>query len=328
MHAPLIDTPALGRKPEFSFALEALTAACHRLSALAEDARLDCAAAYHRAVSLVHTICDALVVCEAAGMDPADLRQIVEPARRVHATSPFIRRMQEWPRGYAGDFETIEWLCRGQNRAESLVGRAFEQYALTAAIAQQHRNKIAFQAACVLDAIERRPDCRVLSIACGSSPDIRSIARFVGPEATFVLSDSDPEALAYSARHLGPLAERCTFVQGAVPGVLRRLRPLGPFDLVYAGGLFDYLPSRVIERSLAMIWSSLLAGGGRVVFTNIAQGNPFRVWLDYIANWPLIERSERDVESLIQAAGIEADVELTRDATGLAILASLRRSDP
>ena len=326
MYPALIDPDAFDGGPDAGGgALGALEDACTRLSRLAAIPADNLAVAFHRAVALVHTICESLVKCELSGVDPAVLRQIVEPARRAHAASPFIRRLQEWPRGYAGDFETIEWLYRGQNRAEGIVGRAFEQYALTAAIAQQHRNKVGFQASCVLSAVERHPECRILSLACGSSPDIRSIAGHVKPGATVVLSDSDPAALAFSAQHLAPIADRCRFVLGPVPRVLRPLRSHGPFHLVYAGGLFDYLSDRVIERTLSMIWRSLLAPGGRLVFTNIAHGNPFRVWLEYIANWPLIERSEAGIEALCRAAGIDAPVTMTLESTGLAILASISR---
>ena len=312
--------------PDAGAAVEALRSVCCRLLRLTQPISGDRAAVFHRAVSLVHAICEALVACEAAGVARDEIRRIAEPARQAHATSPFIRRLQEWPRGYAGDFETIEWLWSGENRADDSVGHAFEQYALTASIAQQHRNKVSFQAGCVLEAIQHHPACRVLSLACGSSPDIRSIAAHVRHDSTLVLSDSDSDALAFSAQHLEPIIGRCRFVPGPVPRVLRSLRGLGPFHLVYAGGLFDYLPDRVAERTLSMIWEFLLAPGGRLVFTNIAGGNPFRVWLEYIVNWRLIERSEADIERLAWAAGIDGALELSRDSTRLAILASVRSS--
>jgi extracellular factor (EF) 3-hydroxypalmitic acid methyl ester biosynthesis protein len=43
-----------------------------------------------------------------------------------------------------------------------------------------------------------------------------------------------------------------------------------------------------------------------VVFTNIARGNPFRVSIEYLGDWRLIERSEQDIVRLCHAAGIPA----------------------
>ena len=34
----------------------------------------------------------------------------------------------------------------------------------------------------------------------------------------------------------------------------------------------------------------MLAAADQIVFTNIAAGNPFRVWIEYMGNWKLIER--------------------------------------
>jgi extracellular factor (EF) 3-hydroxypalmitic acid methyl ester biosynthesis protein len=140
-----------------------------------------------------------------------------------------------------------------------------------------------------------------------------------------VLCDSDRGALEYSDSQLAPIAAQCELVHGRVPFALRSVRRHGPFHLIVAGGLFDYLPNQVVVRTLALAVESLLADGGRIVFTNLAKGNPFRVWLEYIADWPLLERSEADLLTIADAAGLGTSITLTRDATGLAILASISR---
>ena len=301
-------------------ALETLASATARLGRLAARIPDDPGIAFHRVIAVVHEICAALSDAESAGCAREELRAATETARAIHGASPFVKRLQDWPRGYPGDFETIEWLCRSTSRAPSgTFGAALEAYALTSAIAQQHRNKVQFQADCIRDAMLRNPECRVLSLACGSSPDLRAIVPLVGKRASFVLCDGDAGALEFSRRQLAPIAGQCRFVQGMVPRVLGRVAAHGPYDLVYAGGLFDYLPDRLATRTLAIANRSLLAPDGRLVFTNIATGNPFRVWLEYLANWTLIERSGADVRRLCADAGLGAP-EIERDATGLALL--------
>jgi len=301
-------------------ALQAVTSAIARLAGLQAHTPGDPGIAFHRVITSIHEICAALSDAEAAGCAPEQLRAATRPAREIHGASPFVRRLQEWPRGYPGDFETIEWLCRSTSGATpGTFGAALEHYALTSAIAQQHRNKVQFQADCIRDTILRNPACRVLSIACGSSPDIRAVAPLIGPDASLVLCDGDADALEFSRRHLPSIAGRCQFVHGMVPRILGRVAKYGPFDLVYAGGLFDYLPDRLAIRTLAITRRSLLAPDGRLVFTNIASGNPFRVWLEYLANWSLIERSPDDVRRLCADAGLDAP-RIERDATGLAFL--------
>jgi hypothetical protein len=71
----------------------------------------------------------------------------------------------------------------------------------------------------------------------------------------------------------------------------------------------------------------LLKPGGRFFFTNIAAGNPFRHWIEYLADWTLIERSEGQLARLIQEsrAGIACTFKLARDASNLSILATVQR---
>jgi extracellular factor (EF) 3-hydroxypalmitic acid methyl ester biosynthesis protein len=314
-------------------ALDALSSATSRLAHLEAQPPADPGVAFHRVIAAVHHICAALSDAEAAGCSREELREATEAVRGIHSASPFVKRLQDWPRGYPGDFETIEWLCRSVSGAPAgTFAGALEAYALTSAIAQQHRNKVQFQADCIRDAILANPRCRVLSLACGSSPDIRAIAPLAGPESMFVLCDGDAAALDFSRQQLAPIpdlrspiAARCEFVRGMVPRVLGRVAKYGPFDLVYAGGLFDYLPDRLAIRTLAIAHRTLVAPGGRLVFTNIASGNPFRVWLEYLANWTLIERSNTDIRRLCAEAGLEAPC-IERDATGLALLMTIRKA--
>ncbi len=324
VEAPDVDHLDIITEPEEALGL--LAAACRQLESLARVAIAGSSRHYHRAVSIVHDICHALTHCEAAGAPLASILAVLEPARAIHGQSPFVTRLQRWPRGYPGDFETIEWLWRGENRAPAgTLAHAIERYALTAAIAQQHRNKVSFQAACMLQTFATARPCRILSLGCGSNPDLRTIVDQVPPSARIVVCDADRDALEYSRERLTPLGDRCEFVQGFVPRVLRRVHEQGPFDLILAGGLFDYLSDRFIARTLADAWNTLLSPAGRFVFTNIATGNPFLVWIEYLADWKLIERSEDDIIGLCRLAGIPAEPRMIRDATSLAIVATLRK---
>ena len=307
-------------------ALVLLAQACSQLESLARFSVAGSPRTYHRAVSIVHDICHALTHCEASGVPDTQIRRTIADARAIHGQSPFVTRLQQWPRGYPGDFETIEWLWRGENHAvPGTLAHAIETYALTAAIAQQHRNKVSFQAACMLETFATARPCRILSLGCGSNPDLRTVVDQVPASATFALCDSDPDALAYSREKLEPIADRCHFVRGFVPRVLHSVRDLGPFDLILAGGLFDYLSDRFITRTLADAWDTLLAPGGRIVFTNIATGNPYRVWIEYLGEWKLIERSEADIAGLCHAAAVPVAPRMIRDATSLAIVATLSK---
>jgi SAM-dependent methyltransferase len=295
-----------------------------------QHARCEIDSLYQRVDRCIQRMLTAIRKCEAAGMQPQEIRDQLMPARLLHHRSPFVARAQDWPRGYQGDFETIEYLCDGLNHVnvEDAVGYCIEEYTLNSRISQQHRNKVQLQADVILKCCQSKKASRVLSIGCGGARDLRMIGSLLeNSDAEFVLCDSDADALEFARSQLGLLADRSTFVHGKVPRVVNRLRSFGRFDLIVAGGLFDYLPDRWIELMLSELWQYLLNDGGQLFFTNIAFNNPYRVWMEYLADWSLIERSEEDVERLCRNAGIDdGAISITRDETNLALITSARRS--
>jgi extracellular factor (EF) 3-hydroxypalmitic acid methyl ester biosynthesis protein len=284
--------------------------------------------AYNRAALTVHLLNLALLDCEQAGIADADLQRRLAGVRRVYARSTFVRRLQTWPRGYPGDWETIDYLLDGVNRTPDVdFAHHLERYALWCAAAQQHRNKVAYQAALCAQVMAANPAAKILSIACGGSRDLQTLVdRAHGFSGALVLNDADPSALEISRQRLRPFSHCCTAIPGRVLDLRARLSMLGPYDLVMAGGLFDYLPDAIAVRLLRTAHRDYLAAGGVLYFTNIATGNPYRLWMGLVGDWRLLERTEADIRRLGARAGIaDADVGLVRDTTGLAWLVQVRK---
>ncbi len=275
----------------------------------------------------LNALCSAIAEAESLGFERHQILPWVAPAREVHRRSPFIRRLQEWPRGYAGDFETIEYLMGGQTRASlGTVEYWLEYLGLHSAIARQHRHKVGAQTDFVGSVVTdpSRSGRRVLVIACGGSPGMDALVQLARDrEATIVLNDVDPAALALSRDRLEGLGDRVHSVPGNVFKVLRTLAKLGPFDGIATGGLFDYLPERAATMLLRSFRKHLLAPGGQVFFTNIATGNPQRIWMEYMTEWTLIERTESEMRRLASdGLGSEATLRLEREEAGVAWLAT------
>ena len=306
-------------------ALQQLQTACDGMVDLDRRSGLSPLLLLHATAAALHTFAAAVADCEAAGVGRGDITPLVQPLRAMHARSPFVHRLQTWPRGYPGDFETVELMCDAHNQAPAgTVAWAIEQYALHSPIAQQHRNKVSLQARAVLATLLANPEARIGSIGCGGCRDLRMIQSYIPPgSGAFVLVDGDADALAYARRHLSSLGDRCRTVRGRVPRVLPSLGADGTFELIIAGGLFDYLPDRWAIATLREV-RRLLAPGGRLMLSNIGSGNPFRPWLEYLADWNLIERTRVDLLRLLEAAEFDtADCTIVGDNTGLALMVDI-----
>jgi extracellular factor (EF) 3-hydroxypalmitic acid methyl ester biosynthesis protein len=309
-------------------ARDRLLAAVDELCVLA-GADLRDSARLHDVALAVHGLCRACAAAEQEQLPRESILALGQRARAIHRRSPFIERLQTWPRGYQGDFETVDYLMRQQVRApEGTIEYWLEYLALSSPIAQQHRNKTLVQGREIMTALgSGAADPRILVLASGSCPDLVAIEDWlVERRAQVVICDGDAEALACARGRLARLGERLTCVHGSVLGSHARLTPFGPFDVIAAGGLFDYLPERQATFLLRVIWERLLAPGGRLFFTNIARGNPFRLWIEYMADWRLIERSEDEMRTLLAAGcGGHSAPSLRRDGSGLAWLLSVTR---
>lgn len=216
--------------------------------------------------------------------------------------------MQVWPRGYPGDFEMIEYIMNNENKCrKGSIEYYIEQYGLSATATQQHRNKIHEQAHRILAKyLNYKSDkIRVLSIACGSSPDIRRIQKYLEPhKIEFVLLDSDEDAIEYTLSKLSPLKESIQTIGGNIFRSLVKLKKFGEFDLILIGGLFDYFNDNLIVKVLSNIYLNNLKPEGNLLFTNMGPDHIHRIFMEYLANWKLIYRSQQELLSLCKDAGI------------------------
>lgn len=312
--------------------LRAFAESVETLQRLADDhARDACASAAFEAEVL--SALDALQAttpdCEQLAASVEDFDRAVDQARALIARAPFLQHLQQWPRGYPGDFEAIEHICCGTpSQASGPFAEICERWALTTAVAQQHRNKVAIQSS-LIERQAREAHCRMLSIACGGCVDVRrALPVLRGRSFELMLNDADADALAFAVERLMPIADRIVLRHADVLRLLRRPNELGRFDLILAGGLFDYLDDRQIRFVLSRAWA-LLRPGGTLFFTNIATGNPYRAWMTRLLNWQLKERSRADIADIVVAAQLPPEqLAVERDATGLTLLVRLTKPAP
>ena len=268
---------------------------------------------HHQALSALHRFLTAACGATAVGMPLSDMRALTVEAR-LHCArySRTLAHTQAWPRGYPGDFELIERLLDADPGGEpGTLERVLEGCVLQLPIVWQHRAKVAWQAQLVRRRLGRAGGerVRVLSIACGGSRDLLLLEPHELGRLDVVLSDLDRDALALSQARLAPRVGRLVSVPGNALRSAIRLRAHGPFDVILIGGLLDYLPERA-ARMLLNQAAVMLAPGGLLGATNIAAGDPWRLMLELLAGWTLIERSEDQMTQLMSLPDITSSVVL------------------
>lgn len=243
-------------------------------------------------------------------------------------------RLWNKPAGYSGDYATIQWLCYGDQRW-GCVGDVVANHVLRCTMAQQHRNKVLLQEEFITTHLTRTDGKPVTIVDIGCGPSIALHRLFtslnrVSP-AQITLIDLDPQALSFSESLLHPVQPetvRITYSQADVVQGLRRLSKqhnTQKVDAIMFGGLFDYLPDRIVTFVLSRAMG-MLGNHGRIFFSQVSPSNPDQTFMDWWGDWRLIQRNESDLLRLCQEAGLSNDqVVFSRDSTGCAIVATVTK---
>lgn len=203
------------------------------------------------------------------------------------------------PRGYAGDGELLDMFHRADYEGDTALGRMIHRVSMLQPAAQAVRNR----AQLVRQGVERTlfdkgVHSRILSMGCGTSPELTQLVHdsphFECPTWSWLGLDIDPETVNIARRrHVDP---RLSFME--VNALELAKDPTswmwGRFDFIYAVGIFDYFPLG-IARPLTQVMFDNLAPGGRLWLGNFHPDNPTRWYMEYIAKWHLIHRSEDEL---------------------------------
>lgn len=290
-------------------AIEELRRAALRLSELPE--RGPPVWLYHQTLGAIHGLLARASAADDVGAPLAEMRAVTDGARRSCARfSRTLAHTQSWPRGYPGDFELIERLLDAQPGGEpGTLEQVWETCVLQLPIVWQHRAKVAWQAGLVRRRMSGRGAVRVLSIGCGGARDLLLLEPHELGRLEIVLNDLDTDALTLAATRLGGGVQRLKCIPGNALRSATKMRAEGPFDVILVGGLLDYLPERA-ARTLLRHAGEMLNPEGLLGATNIASGNPWRLMLELLADWTLIERSHDEMSRLLHQPKLKVSIGL------------------
>jgi len=213
------------------------------------------------------------------------------------------------PRGYAGDFHSLEKIYEnragGIGRLGPLLDRCFLELPATKGV-RNRRKVIAAEIAAVL-ASKEGGEAKVTSLACGGAREIfDAYLKLVRPGVlTTTLIDMDFHALAHvsAARERMRLCYRMTLLQEnlLVLALGGRKIDLTGQDLVYSLGFIEYFNDTIVIKLLDWI-HGLLRAGGRVLLGSFHPDNPCKAMMDHVFGWKPVHRTEADMDRLFSAS--------------------------
>lgn len=242
--------------------------------------------------------------------------------------APALRRAFTKPLGYPGDYALMQYYYDNGFEGDSAFGLALHKIGNAHPLAVGVRTRSQWVAEHIRERAAQQTSAtplHVLSLGCGVGAEVAMVqSSTAGPSVPieWLLIDQEDEALAVAYRNARalPLREssrvRCVNVSfSALLGGEVASTGWGRQDVIFAMGLFDYLPRRSASRLLDGLYS-LLRPGGSVVIGNAAAGNA-HFWAPELAlRWSLLYRDEEEMGALTRTLPASARVRLEGEPAG------------
>jgi len=229
--------------------------------------------------------------------------------------SPFMRRTNLKPRGYAGDYVMMKMLYLNRYEGDSTFSKLMHKHPVEhpAAQAVRNRRKLITQTwrKVRADHGSNGKRMKILSVACGPAWELQDI--LVSPEECekyhFTLLDQDQSALDEASALIAKLERELkakihvTYLNESVRTMLKGstlVEKWGQFDFIYSMGLFDYLTPPVAVGILGKLYQ-LLGKDGDLLIGNFHVSNPSRCYMEYWLDWVLYYRNEEEFLRLMPA---------------------------
>lgn len=228
--------------------------------------------------------------------------------------SLIMKRALEKPRGYPGDYETLEYVYNNKPVSEK-IGYFFEKGFLESELCVAVRNRKDKMAQILKEFLNELSKANVLNLACGSCKEIKDIAQSssFNSRVKFVCVDHDEMALGYAQKGLNDI--NATFVkEDIVRAVISGTKDLfKDKSLIYSIGLIDYLPDRILKKLIQLCYEGL-EPGGRLIVSHKDRGKYIPIREDWLTDWKFVPRDEEKIINLVIEAGVpKENIELARE---------------
>jgi CRP-like cAMP-binding protein len=218
------------------------------------------------------------------------------------------------PRGYAGDFGSIEQIYRNESAGTGRIGPLLDRVFLSLPACHAVRNRRHLLAEeiqrTIADKGQQLP-AHVTSLACGPAAEIFDVYRQL-PEPSMLVTtlvDIDFQALAFLDDRISTsgLRKQMRLVNGNLVYLAtgRSELDLPPQDLIYSIGLIDYFNDKFVVTLLNYVHGQLRPGG-KVILGNFHPRNSTKAFMDHVLDWRLIHRTEDDMNRLFQASAFQS----------------------
>lgn len=218
------------------------------------------------------------------------------------------------PRGYSGDADMIDYFYRlkGNNKTSTYFGRELHNVLMNSTSCASVRWRAKHLSEIFRNIYDQKEaGIDVLSVASGHIRELGYVENRNQIFNSFTALDQDNQSNDEARSSID--APFLHIIDESITYILRDGFINQKYDFVYSAGLFDYLNDKLASKLIQKLYACVKKGGSMLV-PNFAKGITERAFMDIFMDWELIYRSEEDMLSLSENAGIPNDsISLYRD---------------
>jgi len=235
--------------------------------------------------------------------------------------SKFCKYVYDKPRGYVGDFVTMEMIWNARKDpanhrylGDNESGKIINAYTLDSPNCISNENRVYHFS----DVLSNYKESKIASIGCGSAIEIQEFYKKQDSKNSnnlFYLLDSDQGAFDFIQNYYGEnnnlLFNHCNVIRYILSD-----KNNSKFDLIYSSGMFDYFDIKSSKKLINKLFPCLNKGG-KMIITNANGRNPSKFWMEYVMDWHLIYKNESEMYEISDSVNGDVNIKLETDNQGI-----------
>ena len=231
--------------------------------------------------------------------------------------------------GYVGDYETIATIYENNACGMNRIGKLLDRWALNISAARAVRNRRHIMYEHLTTEIKHKGTIKTASIGCGPATEVIELSHFITNNQLHIdLIDNDLDALNFARSTLTEhgLVMNVRYIQKNILALARNGKSgSSTYDVIYSLGVIDYFKDTTVVRLLNWIYHHL-SHDGLAILGNFKEGHRDESFMKYILDWNLINRHEKQLESLARKSKFkESEISVISGEEGIQLFLVIRK---